>query len=81
MGVVTERIEGFIRDDILTLNCKGYLPVNPKYILDGAWHRRTTVVTASMVDDKTISDVRRISSIHYPIHRVPSMERDAALRN
>ena len=78
MGVVTERFEGFIRDDILTLNCKG---VNPKYILDGAWHRWTTVITASMVDDKTISDVRRISSIHYPIHRVPSMEHNAVLRN
>ena len=81
MGVVTEWIEGIIWDDILTLNSKGYLAVNPKYILDGAWHHWTTVVTASMIDNKTISDVHRISSIHYPIHRVPSMECDTVLRN
>lgn len=81
MGVVTIKIEGIIRGDILMLNCKGYFAINPKYILDAAWHRRTTVVTASMVDDETISDMRIISSIHYPIHRIPSMECDTALRD
>jgi len=79
MGVVTERVNGIVWSNILTLNCKGYLAINSKYILDGAWHCWTTVIAASMVENETISDVRRISGIHYPIYRMPSMEHDTAL--
>ncbi len=81
MGVVSEGVQSIVRGDILTLNSKGYLAVNPEYILDGAWYRRKTVVAASMVDDETITNMGRISSIHHTIHTMPSMECDTALRD